>query len=183
MASTLPKDKQTSPRLAGPRNLPPEVVELIPKVNPSVMDQVMALQRQGLSNPYTSQWTDTELFQAVLAFFEFCSKEGIKPTKPGLQIWLYVSKTQMDEWIKNKDGRYSGKSEVMKYAMGVMETFLQLDLDNNPKGAMFLLKTTFGHVDSTKVDVVNHNTVGVTGIEERLQKLALLESKDEEDSE
>lgn len=187
MVTRKPKGIHTSPENAGPQNLE-KIIDTIAVVeNPNIMTTIMEAKRHGDIKPYTGKWTDDELLDSVNEFFAFCESKNFKPTKPLLRVWLRVSQSQMNDWFNNKDGRYRGKSVIVRYAYDLMECYLQADIDKNPKGSMFLLKTSFGHIDSSKLDITTNGVPAITEstVVQDLQRLGLdvAEQKTNDDDE
>lgn len=149
--TTPPKGIHTSPSKAGAKNMP----EDLPKGDGELIKKIVDLSKVGASNEkaYKGLWTEEALENSIAEFFDYCSEKELKPTRPLLQIWLGISKDQFYEWLGNPKHGY--KTYFLKKAMGILESVLQANLDRYPTGSIFLLKTTHGHVEQSKVDVTS----------------------------
>lgn len=173
------KGVHTSPEKAGRKNL--EGVDL-PKDEMGLMDKLMPVYDKGKVNRgiYKGQWSDEDLDREVGEYFSYCRECELKPTVPSLLIWLAISRQTLNEW-RTKPDKYGVKSDIIGTAYHIMESYLQGNIDKYPTGSIFLLKTTHGHVDATKVDVTsNGNTLSNTPAEvnEAISRLGLDKKED-----
>lgn len=167
------KGVHTSPDKAGKQNL--EGVN-IPKDEMGLMGKIMPVYEQGKINRgvYKGQWSDEGLAEEIEKFFIYCDEAELKPTITGLTLWLDVSKSTIWEW-KNKPERYGEKSNLIQRAYALTELYLQGNVDKYPTGSIFLLKTTCGYVETSKVDVTSDgkSISDVADVKDRLSQLGL----------
>lgn len=166
------RDIHTSPKLAGRKNMENA---LFPKDKEGLIVKMIPVMEHGIQEEcrYHGQWTDNEFQLSVNEFFQYCLEVQLKPVRPALQLWLRVSKAQYSDWL-NKPDTFPTKSAIVNFAEQMFELYLQLNIDKNPAGSIFLLKTLHGHVETSRLDVVNNtNEVLPEQIEERILKLGL----------
>lgn len=167
------KDVHGSPEKAGAQNL--AGVQL-PKDESGLMEKLMPIYHKGTENRgrYSGQWTDADLKTEVLAFFEYCMGANLKPTVPGLLLWLSITRQTLWEW-RTKPEKYGEKSYIIQEAYALMEYYLQGNIDKYPTGSIFLLKTTHGHVEQSKLDITtNGETVKTASeIQDLVNKLGI----------
>jgi hypothetical protein len=104
---------------------------------------------------YKGQWSDEDLAIELMSFFSYCEEVELKPTAPGLRLWLGVHRDTIHAWRTQKE-KYGVKSDLINTAYDWMETYLQGNIDKYPTGSIFLLKTTHGHVDASTVDITTN---------------------------
>lgn len=168
------KDIHTSPKMAGVQNL--KGVEL-PKDEDNLMEKIMPVYKKGQENRgiYKGLWTDEALAEQIQAFFDYCRSVELKPTQPGLRLWLSVSRDTLWDW-RTKPERYGVKCDLINQAFDIMENYLQANLDKYPTGSIFLLKTSHGHVEQSKLDITSNGkglSATQTEVEDMVSKLGL----------
>lgn len=172
---TLNKGVHTCPERAGPQNIDP-IKDTIPKAeDPTLLGRIMIAGMHGIEKGYTSRWSDEDLMRSVLEFFKYCKDEDLKPTIPLLKLWIGISDGMFHDWRHNTAGKYESKSKILGFALKSMESYLQADMDEHPKGSMFILKTSFGHSEVQKVQIESKNNVSKDEIDGTLAKLGLKE--------
>lgn len=171
------KGVHTSPETAGEKNL--EGKEL-PEDKGGLNAVIYPVYEHGKLEPYTGKWTDETLMDSIDKFFLYCMENHAKPTQPLLRLWLSISSSQIYDW-KNKPDKYGSKSEIIKQAFDYMEAYLQGNIDKYPTGSIFLLKTSYGHVESSKVDITTNgqNVNNVEDVKDLVSKLGLDKKGDE----
>lgn len=117
--------------------------------------QIYPIQEKGKANIYKSQWTNEELMESIDEFFLYCLEKDVKPTQPLLRLWLGVSRTQFYEWRTNVP-KFGERTNILGMAMDFMEAYLQANIDKYPTGSIFLLKTSHGHIETSKMDVTTN---------------------------
>lgn len=129
----------------------------IPKDKSGIMSKIMPVYKTGSENEgrYKGQYTPETLKEQLDAFFEYCGENEFKPTQPLLALWLGIRKETLWAW-RTKPDRYGDKSNLMAWAFGVMESYLQVNVDSYPTGSIFLLKSTFGYKDTKNVDITTN---------------------------
>jgi len=156
MSNTNKDSKQTSPATSGKNNFTKEIINNMPKDENKLMSKIIQVMRHGKTQGYKGAWTEVEFADSIESFFIFCDDSDMKPTPPALRRWLNVSAAQISDW-KNNPNRYDYKSFFIKEAYDIMEMFLQANIDKYPTGSIFLLKTSHGHVETSKVDVTTND--------------------------
>ena len=164
------KGVHTSPDKAGEQNL--EGVKL-PKGG-GINAQIYPIHKKGMANIYKSQWTNEELLQSIQDFIFYCSDNDVKPTQPLLRMWLGVSRTQFYEWRTNV-AKFGERTNIMAYALDYMESYLQANIDQYPTGSIFLLKSSFQHIETSKLDVTTNgsNITGQDEVQDLVKNLGL----------
>lgn len=169
------KGVHTSPETAGRQNM--SKLKNPEPDKQKTMGKLIPIMNHGNKAGYSGKWTDEMLASSIGEFFDYCAEVEMKPTAPALRLWLNVEDSTILEWRKFPN-KYGGKSAIIKKAYAVMEAFLQLNIDKYPTGSIFLLKTTHGHVETSKVEVNNTGDVnGLDDIKDRVARLALDSAK------
>jgi hypothetical protein len=165
--------KHTSPKRAGAKNI--KSTESLPKDNEMFNEQILTARLMGKENNqlYKGLWTDEQLEKSIDDFFAYCTKEGLKPTQPLIQLWLGITRQTYWEW-KTKPEKYGYKSYLIEQATMFMESYLQANADKYPTASLFLLRTTHGHVETNKLDVTaNHTLDASDDVRDLISKLGL----------
>lgn len=156
------KGKHTSPENAGEQNITD--IDNLPKDEIGLNEKLLGVREKGKANIYKGQWTDEALAESLDEFFIYCTEVDLKPTQPLLRIWLNMAKSTMHEW-RTKPEKYGEKSNLINRAFDVMEAYLQGNIDKYPTGSIFLLKTSHGHIETSKMDITS-NGQNITSTEE-----------------
>lgn len=172
-----PNKVHTSPERAGKQNL--KGMEL-PKDDTGLMKKIFPAYLKGKENRqhYKGLWTPEALENEITDFFTYCMEVDIKPTVPLLTTWLGVSRVMFWEWRTKPS--HGDKFNIVNEAMAIMEAFLQGNMDKYPTGSIFLLKTTHGHVESSKLDITsNGNSISDPAeVKDAISKLGLKKDSD-----
>jgi len=173
------KNIHTKPENAGAQNL---VGKNLPKDEDGIMKKIhpVWIRSQDKTKIYAGHWTEQDLTNAVAEFFTYCNDVDLKPTKPGLQLWLGISRSMYCDWINYPD-KYGYKSNILKLAEQTMEFYLQSNIDKYPTGSIFLLKTSHGHVEQNRLDITSNGmamTPKADEIEQSIKMLGLDEKHD-----
>lgn len=167
------KNVHTSPKNAGAHNLEGRK---LPEDKKGIMQYLLPVYKKGKENnvAYKGLWTDEQLAESVDEFFEFCKEHNAKPNNPLLTSWLGVSKTQYYDWV-NKPQKYGAKSNIIKNAREIMESYLMENVDSYPTGSIFLLKAYHGVRDSQVIEISadKGKLQGADEIAESLKRLGL----------
>lgn len=173
------KGVHTGRKTAGVQNMKPEIIanmRRIRKDENQVGDKILeAMQHgHGVDTNYPGGWDEDSLRQEIMAFFEWCAEREMKPTQPLLRLWLHVDKSTMWAW-KNNPERYGYKSKLIKEALEALEAHLQSNIEKYPTGNIFLLKTSHGHVETSKLDITQsgEKAVSEAEIKDAVAKLGL----------
>ena len=102
-----------------------------------------------------SQWSDEQFKLAVDEYFDYIQQHNIKPSKAGLSLWLGCSKDTYHEWTHKKE-KYPFKSEVLVNANLYMETSYINRGEKYPTFNTFLLKSSHGHIEQSKIDITTN---------------------------
>lgn len=169
-----PNKVHTSPERSGEQNMGKIKMEAD---DTNIMGALMSIREEGKKNKqaYKGLWTSEALVEAVDNYFKYCNTNDFKPTVPSLCVWLGIGKSQFYEWRTNK-AKYGDKSEIIGEAMMIMESYLQGRVDKYPTGSIFLLKTTHGHIETSKLDVTSDGQkVGTSAedVKDAISKLGL----------
>jgi hypothetical protein len=148
------KGIHTSPAKAGKKNMPEDYA--LKNHDPeNTVQRLLPMLDKGMAHlkQYKGLWTDDDLALAVRDFFNYCGEHFIKPCKSGLELWLGVSRPQYIAWADHPE-KYGAKSEIIQLANTMMETSYINRVEAFPTGNIFLLKTSHGHVETSRIDVV-----------------------------
>lgn len=166
------KGIHTKPETAGEQNI--KNIQILPKDENGLNEKLLPVRLTGKENQiYKGHWTTELLEQKIDEFFNYCCNNNIKPNQPLLRIWLGISKSTFNEWkspSKNRD-----KSVVLERALDIMEVFLLCNIDTHPTGTIFLLKTSYGYVETSKMDLTTNGSAACTSEEiiDMVNKLGL----------
>lgn len=154
------KGVHTSPQTAGRQNMDWNVInrmKSLRKDENNMGSKVIDIMKLGELNyqKYKGKWTEETLRDSIADFFDFCAESEIRPSQPLLILWLGLSKSQFSEWKRN-GSKFQYKTELIEKALLVIEAHLQMDIYKYPTGAIFLLKTSHGHVETSKLDVTSN---------------------------
>lgn len=168
------KGIHTSPDKAGKSNI--EGLDM-PKDEDNLMGKILPVYKKGQENDktYKGLWTEEQFTTCIDEFFQYCFEVGLKPTKPALQLWLSVSRETYNQWERFPE-KYGYKSDKINHANRVMEFYLQANLDKYPTGSIFLLKTSHGHIEQSKIDVTSNGhsmTQSADDVKDLISKLGL----------
>lgn len=163
----------TCPANAGAKNLEGRK---LPEDKKGIMQYLYPVYKKGQENieRYKGQWTEEELKEELDKFFAFCYEHNVKPNNPLLTSWLGISKAQFYDWV-NKPEKYGVKSDLIKIAREIMESYLMENIDSYPTGSIFLLKAYHGIRDSQTIEITDNRQRLNTEeeIHESLKKLGL----------
>lgn len=152
-----PKNAQTRPEYAGEHNMKnvtrPKSAGDEYKLGQLETVLEIRKKRQECMKQYREQrpssWTEEELRKHIDLFFEWCINKEIVPSKPLMMIWFNCSSATLYDWSK----RQGFFGEVIGEAFRIMETLYFNDLDNRFLPNAFRLKSTYGYVETQKVEV------------------------------
>ena len=167
----------SSPATAGKQNLPPNYAEKNKDDTGTIAKKQPLWERVfQLDNNYRGQWTEEELAHEMNEYFG-CFEMEAKPSKAGLCLWLNISKSQFWEW-SNKKEKYGFKSELANKANMIIEDSYIGRIESYPTGNIFLLKSSHGHVETSKMDVTtNSKFVDTEDVNDLVKKLGLDKQK------
>jgi hypothetical protein len=123
---------------------------------------------------YKGLWTEKTLSYEIDQFFRYCFDRNIRPCKSALLLWLDLSHSQANKWVKDiSQNNYKG--EMLLRAFMLMETNYIQRSEKYPTANLFLLKTNHGYVETSKVDVnnVSDEKVSLDEINEVVNRLGL----------
>lgn len=178
MARKRPPNRvHTSPERAGIQNMKGVKME---KDEMGLMKHLINIDKEGKRNnqTYKGLWTPEALSEEIDKFFAYCAENDFKPTIPAICTWLAISKVQFWEW-RTKPEKHGDKTNLANRAMLIMESFLQSNIDKYPTGSIFLLKTSHGHAETSKIEVTSKG-VGADEIADKIKKMGLEKDKGEE---
>lgn len=98
-----------------------------------------------------TEYTKEDLEISIARYFELCKKEVIKPTPASLALYLGIKKSLLVAW-RNFPEKF-WQSEIVERAFLFMEAYLENTIDDCPAASSFLLKTTHGHIEESKMTV------------------------------
>ncbi len=168
------KDVHTSPKTAGQQNLPKDY-HLKHEDSEQSMKGIMPIYKQGMKNrqDYKGKWTEELLEKEIQAYFDYCLAHDVKLAKVGISLWLGISKSQMYEWAR-EPGKYTFKSHLINQAFDIVELSYIGRSEKYPTANIFLLKSSHGHIETSKVDIQStNNAVGADDIQDVISKMGL----------
>lgn len=164
------KGIHTSPTSAGASNVtPPEKSDYID------MTLLETPLNKGNENQkaYKGLWTEETFKEQVNAYCRYCMETGLKPSKSSLRLWLGCSRTQYYDW-ETKPEKYSYKTNILAVAHDFMESSYVQRLEKYPTGNIFLLKTSHGHIEQSKIDITtNGQNLNPNEVSDTISKLGL----------
>ena len=127
----------------------------------------------------TSAWTEEDLAREISAYFDYCVEKQLKPCKAGIRLFLGISKTQYYDWGVNPS-KYGVISTLVQQANDAMELQYIGRSEKYPTANLFLLRTSHGHVETSKVDVTTNNAnTTVEEVDDIISKLGLDKKKED----
>lgn len=167
------KNVHGKPANAGVKNMPKDYADKRQDTD-GINAGVMPVYRKGMENRqnYKGLWDEESLSREIMAYFDYCEVNEVKMAKVGISLWLGMSKQMMFEWAKDK--KYGFKFDLINQAFDVVEASYVGRIEKYPTGNIFLLKTSHGHIETSKVDVQT-NGVGATleDVKDTISKLGL----------
>lgn len=173
------KGIHTCPENAGEKNMTPENMAKM-RVQPTgdeadFLSKTIpifnhAIEMKKHRQDYGGKWTEEELRNSVMEFFQYCEKNDLEPSPPMLKLWLAISDDTDWEWRKKDHGF---KSEIYRWAYRLMEMRYFGKLDKYAVSNIFKLKTVHGYVEPTRIEVANVQDVTEDNVNELVDKLNL----------
>ena len=99
-----------------------------------------------------SAWTPELLESEINGYFNYCIERHLKPCKAGIRTYLGISRSQYYSW-QTEITKYGDVSDLINYANDVMEQQYVGRSEKYPTANLFLLRTSHGHVETSKLDV------------------------------
>lgn len=162
------------PENAGLKNLPEGYAEKN-KDEDGMLAGTLPIYKKGFENRenYKGVWDEESLKKEIFAYFEYCEEYNVKVAKVGISLWLGISKETMYEWVRNP-AKYGFKSDLMKMAHDAIEISYIGRAEKYPTANLFLLRTSHGHIEQSKIDISTNNTgVGQDEVNDLVSKLGL----------
>lgn len=146
---------QTKPSKSGVKNMSKEFDEKHKDADPS--DNLMETLSEMFSTSIhkakrTTAWTEEDLARELEGYFAYCSEKGLKPCKAGIRVYLSISRTQYYEWQTN-GAKFGVITNLINQANDIMEQEYIGKSQKYPTANLFLLRTSHGHVETSKLDV------------------------------
>jgi hypothetical protein len=175
--TTPPKKIHTSPETAGPQNMAKAQPE---KIKDHLMERIIPMMEHGLEQTkvYKGLWTEEQLKTSIQEYFEYCREYSIKSSKASLRLWLGCEHSTYWDW-EHKPEKHGYKTTFIRLANDIMEANMINRIETYPTGNMFLLKTSHGHYESSRVDITsNGQTVNSADeVKDLVNKLGLDKEK------
>jgi hypothetical protein len=153
------KGIHSSPKTSGVQNMPDNWTETH-KDDTGSINASYGIWEHGLSinrENYQGLWTEESLGLEISEYFKYCYEHECKPNKAGLCLWLNLSKQQFWEW-ENNPSKFGFKTELTRRANLMIEDGYVNRLESFPTGNIFLLKSSHGYAETTKVEVTGTQT-------------------------
>lgn len=158
---------QTSPELAGRKNMT-EAFEMKynDPANNDTMKNIVDIFAMGLDKGKRgTNWTPEELGQTVFDYFQYSVEKELKPCKAGLRLWLGISHSQFCAW-QSDNVKYGKISDIIRTANDVIEMSYIQRSEKYPTANLFLLRSCFGYVEPSKIEVSSSNNNARTNVDE-----------------
>ena len=151
------KNIHTCPELAGEHNMPEDYIEKnkVSDNNMTALAELFVLSGQMKEKRRGLNWTPEELQIEIQKYFNWSAENGIKPAISGLSLWIACGHDTLKTWA-SEPNKYGGVSEIARDAMRLIELQYVSRLEKYPTGNIFLLKTSHGHVETSKVDITSN---------------------------
>lgn len=171
------KNIQTKPSLSGVKNMPKDYAEKNKAVgNGEVLSGLMPLLKKSQERRGTN-WTAEQMFEAIEEFFDYCAENEVKVYKGGLALWLGCHKGQIWEW-ENNPSKYGAITDVIRSACELIEGQYIGRAEQYPTANLFLLRSSHGHIETSKVDVVTNVPTTTDDVKDIISKLGLDKPKE-----
>lgn len=160
------KGVHTNPTKAGEQNLPVGYAEKNRDEDNTVAG-ILPIYKKGMENRenYKGLWDEESLAKEIQAYFDYCADNNVKLAKVGISLWLGISKSQMFEWAKEKV-KYGFKSDLINQAFDIVELSYIGRAEKYPTANLFLLRTSHGHIEQSKMDITSNGQAVNTSPEE-----------------
>lgn len=168
-----PQGVHARPENAGAHNFP-KGYEARNQDKDNVLAGTLPLFKHGFKNreDYKGLWTEEDLERELFAYFDYCEANNVKVAKVGISLWLGINKDTMYQWANDK-AKHGFKCDLIRMAFELVENSYIGRIERFPTGNIFLLKSSHGHIDSSKVEVTTTNTITSNEINEVVNKLGL----------
>jgi hypothetical protein len=171
------KNVQTKPEKAGEQNMSESYIKKqTEKDDENVMGALSELFTHAVetSKVKGTNWKEDDLIDYVNQYFQWTYKNNIKPAKAGLALYLGCSRETLYEWETNPQ-KYGAISDIIKKAFNVIESQYIQRSEKYPTANIFLLKTSHGHVETSKVDINDsrQNTTNADEVNDIVKRLGL----------
>jgi hypothetical protein len=102
-----------------------------------------------------TMWTEDELRREIENYFLWCARKDVKQANVGLSLWLSCGKGTLYTWASDPV-KYGAISVLTSQALEAIEHQYINRVEKYPTGNIFLLKTSHGHVETSKVDITSN---------------------------
>lgn len=174
------KSNQTRPEESGVKNMPEDFVDKHKaEGNGAVLAGLIPLFKKAQERRGTN-WSEETLLEAVIDFFDYCNEHEVKVYKGGLILWLGCSRQQYWDW-ENNPAKYGVISDIINQANRTIEGQYIGRAEQYPTANLFLLRTSHGHVETSRLDVKqeSNSTATPDQINDMVSKLGLDKPKGE----
>ena len=122
----------------------------------------------------TSAWTEEDVVREVGGYFDYCIEHELKPYIGGIALYMGMSKSTLYEWMSNPS-KHGVKSEIILQARLIIEGQYIDRSEKYPTANLFLLRTSHGHVETSRLDVNATGSVSASAedIKDAVSKLGL----------
>ena len=161
------KGIHTSPETAGSHNLTESYKAKISlkEGEENVMTKIAPLWKIAMERrDYKGQWDEEKFKSSIFEFFTYFEENNLKPSVAGLAIFLNANKQQVYDW-KNFPSKYGYKSDMVNQAILIIEEQYIERSEKYPTANTFLLRTSHGHIETSKLDVTTNGN-DITSAEE-----------------
>jgi len=172
------KGVHTSPATAGVKNIPESHLKqyIVKNGEENAMTKILPLWEQMLNvrQNYEGKWTEETLELAMNEYFQYCEAVGLKPSKSGLQLSLAIGTSQYNDWERFPE-KYGFKSELALLCNKVIENQYIYQSEKFPSANLFLLRTSHGHIETSKLDVTSNGKeiINPEDVADKIKKLGL----------
>lgn len=167
------KNVHTKPSKSGVKNMPKEFEEKHKDgEEDNVLESLTEMFVDTVKRPRKSAWTKEDLAREIEGYFNYCIEKTLKPCKAGIRTYLGVSRSQYHAW-QSEPQKYGEISDIINLANDVMEQEYINKSQKYPTANIFLLKTSHGHVETSKVDITSNAPATSTEVQDAISRLGL----------
>lgn len=174
------KNVHTKKELAGEQNMPEKYKRLhsSEEGETDAYSELFKICTETSKRKRGFNWSPEDLRDEINKFFQWCDEKNVKPAKVGISLWLGCTKETVYEWSRNPQ-KYGELSDLINMAFNIIEMQYISRAEKYPTANLFLLRTSHGHVEQSKLDITtNGNSVNdASEVKDLISKLGLDKQK------
>lgn len=189
-----------SPEFAGAHNITEEYIMANKSDSPqdkklaSTMRELFSISMEHALKGRRTNWTPKTLAVEVSNYFKFCEAKDLKPSHSSLGAFLGISKGTLQRWMHDgfrdnntlsskgnntKPDTFTDVSIILQMASDIIESEYINKAEKYPTANVFLLKTSHGHIEKSKLDITTdgNSITSSENVKELVANLGLETSK------